>query len=654
MKKQLLTSAAVMLCAGAVTFQASAKGDLSGYFRVQNVASEKYVEVRGPFTAEPDLTFEQASTSAGTVLFVDADWKYKNGAALLRLNHLRGQGVEVIGEPIEDYMGTLTDILLTEEGFDNMNDALWALVRGGFEHGYTSIGRALVQTVIYIVAARLDSENVADKATVDELAQFADRFNKEVAANIDLGIYLEPMDGGYYRLLFETPNLQCVSDWYLKDENKDIFERGFQAMRQYMGGKTGFTGEGLDPDEIAEMQSWGYDPTEKHHTIVDGYLLYVPYEEIFADPDLLFNWLKLNAIKFTDPQRCPQIDLQGIWLPGIAEELQNHHLTQLIISYLPRLQQNQRIYLTDGKNNNWGHFDFTSLQGANDLGFASQWRLCEITQEDDAYLGFKYQGKDNDGFYASVYTDFPMKDDTNDDTTMLYVLSDETRFASVKGNPDLKYEYHVLVKTGEVDRMQPVLIEMTTADPSNHRILIDYEISYPGNAPAYSEDLDVDKWAAPRRRVEEANDIDNTFKGVLFSTVASVDEMKTKWGIDIENDPVNLLTTVYSSTKQPVLWYNPVSDGTQVPANTAFLVKANEEPPVGTELGKEGFAVKYVENPEEDIVMDPIDDTITGVDNITVEGAQNDNRIYNLNGVEVNKVVRGNIYIINGQKVIVK
>ena len=517
MKKPLLSVVGAFLCAGAISFTASAS-DLSGYFRVQNVGTGNYVEVTGPLSAAPDKTWEQASTNAATVIYVDADWAEKNGKMMLRLNSLRGQGVEVIGEPIEDYLGAMLDVLGNADSA-GLNDIMSSLLTTCYQNGYTSVGRALVQTMIWIVAQRLDGGDLSSDEG-EELAAFAERFNEEVAAKIDLGIYLEPV-GDNYRVVFISPNLKPVSDWYLyTDEdgnqpNKATFEKGFDAMRTYMNAKIGFTGEGLDEAEIAEMKSWGYDPTEKHHEIVDDYLLYVRYEEIFADPDLLFNWLKLNVIKLTDPNRCPDIEIQGISMKGLADALHENEFAAQLISYFPKFQQDQPIYLTDGKNEVYGKFDFTSEEGALALDKYSQWNICDIETTPDNYLYFEAKAQDMYGKYASVYTDFPMK--AVNDKTLFWVLAEKAE--TVVNEDGRTYKYHPLEQVATVKRQQPVLIEMgpdPSTNPSNHPILPDYD-SKRATAPALKTPTFA--FQSPGATIYVDN---TTFKGVTLNKEADI------------------------------------------------------------------------------------------------------------------------------------
>lgn len=670
MFKTLLSAAGWMICAASVAFTATAS-DISGYFRVQNAASGKYVEVRGPFTAEADRTYAEAIGLAGTVLFVEGDWIQKGDEALIKVTSLRGQGIEVVGKPIENYLDVALDLYGIAVNANSNDDVKWGVARLGSQYGYTSLIRALLEAIIFEVAAQIDRNP-------NELSDFADRFNKEVADKIDLSILLEPYEGGY-RVRFDTPDLTSVSEWYLaNEENKALFEKGFLYVREYMLSKIGVTGEGFEPAEIAEMHSWGYDIPEKYLTEENdnGEGVYViPYEDIFADPDLLFNWLKLNVIKITDVNRCPDMTIKDINLRSFAEMLQQNELTKQLVGYFPRLQTNQSIYLTDGKyENNFGHLDFTSHEGVVALGDNAKWTLHPVTDQDDSYLAFNWNGYDKEGYYASVYTDFPMQP-ADKERTKFYILSEETDFMT----PNEKtYEYHELVEVDQTIRMQPVIIEMTGYDnpdgtnfvASNHRILPVYELTM-NPAPEINQEVfgignDVIGSQRSPRLLDAEADTETTdevydhseepLKGVLLETVATTDALKSQWDIDyhIEDNPLHRLKTRYTATTQtPVLFYSTVKSGTTINANEAFIVKPNTDASELDDIDaiEDGFALKPLpEEMEEDLA----EDIPTGVGTIVTDApTRKDNVLYNLKGEVVKNPVPGNIYILNGKKIII-
>lgn len=518
--KRLITKFAIFGLTLCTSLSAFSQGMIEGYFRVSNAETGKYVEVTGPFSADPTASADDAQYSAGTVIYVAAD--QPEGEYVYRVTSLRSQGIEVVGNYIDDYFGTLTDIILPEEGFKTDEAALWALVREGFKYGYTSIGRAAIQTMILIVATRLDDEkNIINKG---ELADFAKRFNTEVAQYIDLGIRLQPVEGkdNTFLLYYETPTLDCVSNWYKKSENKEIFEDGFEAMRSYLTAKMGLTGEGFDPSEVQEMEDWGYVlPDEYRQKPNSDGVFVVTYEEIFANPTLLFNWLKLNVIKFTDPERCPQIDLQGLWLPKFAEEMQKHRLTQQIISYLPSLQPNQKIFLCDGKNDVTGHFDFTSESGVEALQGYAQWVIRPIDNDNEKFMvknNYAFEGKN----YSAVYYDFPVS--ASDENTTVNTLSKEVFDAQ-------GYAFVSLVPSETVDLQTALVVEssqpesqLNIADGKPIIVALTEPVTTPDNSFNVSDKV-ADKQYVRRKANEESSEETTTgnknFTGILLSSMLS-------------------------------------------------------------------------------------------------------------------------------------
>lgn len=533
MIKNFTKSIAVLALALGCGISANAQGRIQGYFRVSNAETGKYVEVTGPFSADPTQSKSDAQYKAGTIIYVEAEQPANENA--YKVTSLRSQGIEVVGNYLDDYYEKLIDVVFTESGFNSNEEALWNVVKGGFQYGYTSIGRAAIQTMICIVAERLDQEgDVMTGEELETLEAFAKRFNTEVAQYIDLGIRLEPVDGveNGFRLYYETPDLQVVSDWYQKPENKETFEKGFEAMRHYLTAKMGQTGEGLDPSEIEEMKGWGYNPLDKYSEYLnsDGVIV-LSYEKIFADPDLLFNWLKLNVIKFTDPERCPDIDLRGLHLPDFAVEMQKHRITKQIIDYFPRLQTNQRIYLCDGKGGVTEHFDFTSAEGAESLGAYAQWVMHKVDNADEQLL--VKDMKETDGqYYTAVYYDFPVA--AADENTSVNQLTAEA-------DNMLGYKYVKLVPAAQIP-LQTALVVVTDKEETQLLVgdgnptITPLEEVRPGFVVS-------DKPAAKqytRRRIDEETltASEDHFTGVLLSTTLTKKDLWNYRDIDMDMTPV--------------------------------------------------------------------------------------------------------------------
>lgn len=578
--KKLLTKfvlCGIALCTSLVGY---AQGQIEGYFRVQNAGTKWYVEVTGPFSGAPDVqNYEDAETNAGTIMHITAHQEGDH----YKITSLRSQGIEVVGDYLDDYNDVLLDIIMSSNNINFNLETLWTLVRGGFEHGYTSIGRALIQTMIWMVADRLDQEGISD-AESQELANFALRFNDEVARNIDLGLRLK-RDGEKFMLYYETPDLQCVSDWYLKQEdgkyiNKETFEKGFESMRKYLMGTLGATGEGLDPSELKEMKSWGYDPTLKHNTYnEDGDVLYVTYEDIFADHELLFNWLKLNVIKFTDVNRCPKITLRGFYLPNFAEEMQNHELSKQIISYLPRLQTNQRIYLTDYKNGVKGHFDFISEEGAMDLEDYAKWLIVPMDNENQRLKvnhNKSLTKNEETTYYSALYYDFPVTAAEPND--QLSTLSLESVY---KG-----YNFVKLLDIDQAGIQEPFVVSSSNKSSylnvgDSNPILEDLEIFEEPDGFGIYDDVVSKQYV--RRRTQESADTEggtnDKFTGILLATSYDRDALKNYRDIDLNKTDLYFLDNGrdFEDFNNNYLVFSENDKLTSIPANIAFYTPYSKD-----------------------------------------------------------------------------
>ena len=629
----------VRLQAPAETDEAvAAEPSIDGYFRIQSKACEAadggYIQITGPFTARPDQNFSSAAAQPGSVIYVKAYPETVGGKLCYRIVNLRSQGIEICGGIDTDYMTKFSEIVANTTGTASLfEELMWSMVRQGFTDGYTSVGRVAIEAMITIVATRLEQDPAVE---VGELEAFAKRFASEVADKINLSFYLEGNETDGFRIFYDFPNLQCVSDWYLKDENKETFEKGMAAMRAYLTAKEGIgTGEYFDPAEIAEMQAWGYDITAKYTPGADG-IVASSYEQIFADPDLLFNWLKLNMIKFMDPERCPKITLRGYYLPDIAAELRNHQLSNMLIGYFPDIKTDCRYFITNGKGaGSEGILDFSNEQHADEMGDYSRWLLKPVTAADDAYLCFPAQAKDADGYYAAVYTDFPMKA-VNPDITRFYVLRSDTNPATVNGTEITYYELKEF-ETDVVPAQTPVMIEMTSADQTAHRILPDYELVWNlAELPAEPAAIPVSDLATTIQRVAPRNAPESELKGVLLDTPISAAGFALRWNMPYSetDNPVHMLTTAANAGTLSGCWFEKQASGT-LPANSAVLMKPT------TSL--ESYKIKIPEPAEQ-----------TSVVGIDAEHAQKEAIVYDLEGRRVLNPSSGKIYIIDGKKVLLK
>ena len=618
---------------------------INGYFRIQSAAGVEnntgYVQVRGPFTAAPDQSYSQAKYQAGTIMFVNGVPEMVNGKLCYKVVNLRSQGIEVVGEPIDDYF----DVIVNQTDIDLNITGLYSLMRAGRDLGYTAIGRAMLQTAFLVVASRLDSE----LSTGTELEELARDFNENVAAKINLYTYLEPVEGagGCYRMFFDMPDLQSVCDWYLQDEaHKISFEKGFAAMRHYLTGKGIGTGEAFDPQEIAEMKSYGYDITKKYAPGDDGIVM-SSYEQIFADPDLLFNWLKLNMIKFLTPERCPQITIQGIYLPDMAKELRSHRLVDMVMNYFPRLHTSTRYYLISGSvtdasgvegtagdvYNATGEFGFANAAGTVTAGKASQWVLKPVNDTDNVFC-VAPRATDGDKYYSAIYTDFPMRA-VNRVNTEFHTMG-ETTFVEPLNGVDYHY-VEIEQLAGDVPARTPVLVVCATNEPADNLIVPAFDTVLPGPADPTVPGFEIsdDETAvqhSPARGVARATGVSPFFNGVLLATPINAESMKNMWGIEYDEakNPVHRLTT-YESGGVSSLWFEN-NTGT-LNANEACIVTA-PKPANKISVG-----------------MPTPDDIATGIETVGADGTAKPAEVYDLKGNRVDEMLPGRIYIIDGVKV---
>lgn len=688
MKKYLLRlfgAAAIAVCS---VLPLSAGGEdyapIQGYFRVQSALGTAdgtgYVEVRGPFTAAPDLTKKEALTSAGTVMRLRAVPELYNGQVRYKIGNLSSQGIEVFGMPQEDYWDMAINKLamnLNESDYESMAYSLQRVAR---EYGYIASGRAMVQALFQIVADRLDSEiaklTTAEKEQLgytsesEKLVDFAKRFNAEVSANIDLHAYLEPVGGNQYRLYFNWIDCTTASDFYLKNEqNRKSFELGFACMRHYMQGKQGLgSGEAIDAAEAALWKEWGYDIDAKYGDLKDANGVYhLTYEKIFADHEVLYNWIKMYVERFLDPEKAPDASILGINFKAFATEMQRHAIMQGFLKYIPSIQEGQRLYLTngrfsDGKNafstvgtasDNSSHFGLLDSAHALTAADAAVWNVIPMDETDNYFaiepVGHRINKPDEeDAHLIAMYVDFPME----------AVNPDKLRFHSFGESALQTKELDVLGKVtyidmGEsissVERRTPVFVECVSTEMTDNIVRIPFKAQDSDYDPAVNKpgfgvtDEEIAEQRAPRRAVD-----DNAVPyAVLLSTPANEKTLRNLWGIEAnldENSVYDLTTRKdrLSASDMRVMSTPWFVETPTIPANHAFILTTKsslkpDEPGIGISLGEPAD--------EADVVL-----------GIETPGCENNSPeiLYNLKGERVAEIVPGNIYILNGKKILVK
>ncbi|MDE7119755.1 MAG: hypothetical protein K2O10_04025 [Muribaculaceae bacterium] len=653
---------AVGMSAAMMPVAVSAQKTIDGYFRIQPMAGEagdnQYVEVRGPFTAVPDQAYADARYKAGTVFYINAVADDTKGYETYVIKHLRSQGIDAVGDPIdadnywEEFVNAVT----------SNSSPLWGLVNGGFQHGYVSIGRAAIGAVLTVVASRLEQEgdNTTLVIDADELKKVAEDFNRNVTANLDLDIRLLPVQGEElgYQLFFDVPSLDIVSKWYTDESTpeaaarKASFEKGMAAMSKYTQSR-GLNFEYFTAAQVKELESLGYRIADKYTLDADGGFT-TDFPTIFADPDLLFNWLKMVMMTFTDPNRAPDVTILGYNLKDLAAQLQNHYLTSVLVSYLPRLHTGSRYFLISGRV--YGDSGDVTTPGTHhvatgNLGFANtsevaiagnygKWHIKPI-DNDQMSFSMKHRAvektKTQDFFYEGLYLDFPVKA-KHPDKLELYTLREVPDPVNVR---DYEVYYTELVKVdGTVPALTSFLCKSTSGELDDNVLVIDYANTLPQETPGgFVVGDDVVAEQRSLRRVSEAAEENTYFRGVLLSTPITSDDMAKMWGID------------YNETTKPI--YRMKSYEASGGQRSSLYFMKNTE----TADANEAFIMPSKPRTDNRVLVsdgEPIaDDVITGIENVVAPADQTPDTFYDLRGVRVESPVSGQIYILNGRKVLV-
>lgn len=688
MKQKLLRYFSITALACGVSLAADAQQPIAGYFRVQSALGTAddsgYVEVRGPFTTAPDVSKDAALTSAGTVMRLRAFPEKHNGElARYKIGNLSSQGIEVFGAPQADYMSALME-LASDIDTSDFESAAYTLQRKARELGYIASGRIIVQALFQVVASRLDSEiqslpqEIRDKfANNETLEEFAVRFNEEVSANIDLHAYLEPVSDGQYRLFFKWIDCTPVSEFYLANEqNKKSFELGFECMRHYMTNKPGLsTGQYIDLEEAALWRSWGYDIDIKYHDSLDEdtgvYAL--TYEQIFADHELLYNWLKMNIERLLDPAKAPEAEVLGINFKDFATEMQRHAIMQGFLKYIPSIQEGQKLYLTNGRfsdgvneystvgttSDNSQHFGLLAEEQAVAAGNAAIWNVIPMDETDNYFaidpVGHRENKPDTeDGHLLALYVDFPFEPVNPENMTLLSFGDNATLSVSSTTLENLGEVHYVTVdqEIEKVARRTPVLVETKTTNLRDNIVRVVYEPQDSDYNPQTNDTEDKpdglevsDEEVGVQHVIRHAAEspTDAQAYAVLFSTPATETALKNLWEInaDLSTNSVYALTTregqKASATEQEMRtpWFTETAT---IPANHAFLLTEK----VNSKTG--GISL--------DAPADEMEEIMTGIAGAGTEDMQ-PGVIYDLQGRRVAKVCPGRIYILDGKKILV-
>ncbi|MCC8037965.1 MAG: hypothetical protein LIP02_07525 [Bacteroidales bacterium] len=690
---RILYSVCSLALAATMGFSASAADAITGYFRVQSALGTSdgtgYVEVKSPFRTAPDNTKAEALTKPGTVMRLRAFPVVRKSQTIdYMVCNLSSQGIEVFGTPKSDYMDAIEEIF-TDINLNNYRMAAYDLQRVGRDLGYMATGRVIVQALFEVVATRLDDEiakltdeqkaSLGTASMTETLAEFAQRFNKEVSANIDLFAYLEPVSGQQYRLYFNWIDCTSVSKFYLANEqNKKSFEIGFECMRHYMSTKSGLSsGETIDASEYALWKSWGYDLDVNYHDCYNSeknrYDL--TYEKIFADHELLYNWLKMYVERFLDPEKAPDAEILGINFVDFATEMQKHEIMQGFLKYIPSIQEGQKLYLTSGRftdgvnefstvgtvSDNSQMFGLLGETQAKAAGNAAIWNLIPMDTEDN-YLSIPAvahrtnKPNEEDGHLIAWYVDFPFEMLTPDNAKLMPMSSSYSLQSKVLQNLGITAKYiTVNNEVSKVDRQTPVLVDMKTTTLADNIVKIiwadqdnDYTPTDTGSdgfiIGGDDDEIDI------QRDVDVSTTSTAVVYGVLLDTAVDKDILYHEWLI--EYDPTSQM--VYDLGTRENKIEGGRTDGAVVYMNTPWFFTTSTIPANHTILVADNTDVPT--NPERMISLNEAADEydpLTGVSTIGVDSTEGTQAIYDLQGRRVNTVVPGNIYIMGGQKILV-
>ncbi len=682
---RILYSVCSLALAAAMGLSASAADAITGYFRVQSALGTSdgtgYVEVKSPFRTAPDNTKAEALTKPGTVMRLRA-FPVVKGSQLTgdyMVCNLSSQGIEVFGSP-QEYRQTFDDVVQSISTSD-FQAAAYDLQRIGRDMGYMSLGRVIVEALFNVVAIRLDKEiknlSEEEKASIgadnmaETLDEFAQRFNKAVSDDIDLFAYLEPVSGQQYRLYFNWIDCTSVSEFYLANEqNKKSFEIGFECMRHYMSTKSGLSsGETIDASEYALWKSWGYDLDVNYHDCYNSeknrYDL--TYEKIFADHELLYNWLKMYIQRFLDPNLAPNAEILGINFVDFATEMQKHEIMQGFLKYIPSIQEGQKLYLTSGRfaddvnefstvgtlSDNSQMFGLLGETQAKAAGNAAIWNLIPMDTNDN-YLSIPAvahrtnKPNEDNGHLIAWYVDFPFEMLTPANAKLMTMPSSYNLQEKTLENWGITAGY--ITVNGEVekvDRQTPVLVDMKTTELADNIVKIiwedqsgDYTPTGDGFIIDDNEEIDI------QRDVDPASILSAVVYGVLLDTTVDKEILYHEWLIEYDPDTQE----VYDLGTRENKIEGGRTDGKIVYMNTPWFISTSTIP------ANHAVLVATSDVPEKMISLnEPADeyDPLTGVSTIGVDSNEGDAMIYDLQGRRVNTVVPGNIYIMGGQKILI-
>ncbi len=655
--------------AAATAITASAQEPLiSGYFRIQN-GNGNYLAVTGPFTANANLTLENAERQAGSIFRISA---YQDGASY-RLTNLGAQGIDLATEKFDPSAteNGLLDLLMADyEGVQYAGNMLYGMVQQGYRYGYTSVARATLATVFSFVAGRLeDHASGVEGYKRDEFINVTNRFSKEVLEDLDLGLRMIPAADNPNKMTIYTdmPDFGKVADWYTdtttpdKQARHDSFFRATQAMTKWLGGGLKKTINGKEeefmmlwPEAVAMIKGWGYDiaaqypdyvitdlgnqeDNAKYNVSASNPAILFTFDQVFSDKDYLFNWIKFMMYTILNPETDIYNSLDKVknFLGDndLRALMLQHNITRFIYQQLPYFQADSRIYFIAGNvvngayNTENYHLGF-ALDDSN-LSVAAEkgaWILEPVTADTRFTVTL---GNRLDGMYYGAYVfDFPVTA-TN---AQLFSLSEEKTEEDLSG---AAHTYVEFVDETAFDELIPFVIggsEATATLSINAESFI-LPLASENMKFEISDDV-VSKQHAPARPNKAVASTNGQLRGTLLPV--SSDNLQQYWGTDKQPVVYNFgpQTAAVGTDEKGATWAQ-TSQHNGFNQSTSSTTKANEAVYVPSE--NKTMNRVLISQPEFKL------DTPTAIREIEVTAA--DEELYTLQGVRVYTPVSGNIYL---------
>lgn len=622
---------------------------IDGYFRLQTSAGD-YMSVTGPFTANANLSAAEAMAAPGSVFHITA---VRDGD-LYRLTNLSAQGVDLAKDemPSSKYGD---DFIWDIWGADDM---LYGMVFEGYQYGYASVARATLATLFQMVAARLNNHGTSSDET-DGFVAVARHFNENVVAKLDLGFRMKPLADGSMQIYVDMPDFQMAVDWYLEDEERKAeFTRAMDAMVDVLGGEDSYMLM-FSPEDLDLLKRWGYDylgayPANKIEVDVeiDGEPVHLSgakynFPEVFSDKVLLFNWVKFMAYNLINPDADKYGRFKALvdqYLNGmnLGELLDRHTITRLINTQFESFKHDSRIYFVAGNvvngvyNAENRHLGFAI--GDKDLAQAGSygtWKLTPMTG-DDSFVKFELTGYANSKNYGAYFVDFPVKPLVGEATTLKTYTGENS---SAYDTDDQEHHYTELVAVEKAAPLTPFVIE---SDKAEVTLSVDYETLFtrldavPDNSVIIGDDY-TGQQHSPALRADEPP-LSPSMRGVLLPT--SADNLRSYW--KLEDAP-----TVYAFGNIPAYTTATTAQTTEHVgfAETTTGLAANQA--VYTPTAAHPDAQLYIDMPEFEKI------NVSAIEAIIADNAEQ-TVVYDLRGMRVTTPVAGQLYIINGKKVLAK